>query len=195
MKTTRLLIVTGLSLMALAGVLVTLAWRQPTVARASHTVDSLAAPLTLPPPYLSDADTADAPYGPGPSPVVDGRISPGEYAIAHKLVFPGYGGDVEVFFKEDASYVYLAFDFGHPQTSGSAAQVFLDTQHNGGTAPQADDYRLSVTRSGSTMENRGTGTSWGSPTAPVSWTAATTTTLSGWQAEFRIEYAKLGVTA
>ena len=47
----------------------------------------------------------------------------------------------------------------------------------------------------SSNENRGTGTSWGSPTVPVSWTVATTRTLSGWQAEFRIEYAKLGVTA
>jgi uncharacterized repeat protein (TIGR01451 family) len=188
-KTTKLLIAAALALLVLGGVTWALAWRQP--ARAE--VNSPSAPQTLPGPYLNYTDTVDAPYD-SFSPAIDGAIAPGEYAGAGKVTFPGYGGDVEVFFKEDNSYLYVTFDFPAPQTSGSAAQVFLDTKHNGGTAPQPDDYRFSITRSGSAMENSGTGTGWGSPTVPVSWTVATTTTLSGWQAEFRIQYDKLGLT-
>ena len=151
-------------------------------------------PPTLLPPWLSDDDVADAPYH-SRSPTVDGRIDPGEYAGAGKITFPGYGGDVEVFFKQDGGYLYVAFDFPDPQTASSAAQIFLDTKHDGGTAPQTDDYRFSITRAGVADERRGTGAVWGSATAPISWTAASTTTLSGWQAEFAIQYDKLGLTA
>jgi uncharacterized repeat protein (TIGR01451 family) len=150
-----------------------------------------AALLGLPQPYLSDPDVADAPYGWPPT--LDGRIAPGEYAGAGKVTFPGHGGDVEVFLREDASYLYIAFDFPDPQTPGSAAQVFLDTAYDRAPQPQTDDYRLSIGRDGSTMENQGTGSGWGPPGAPVQWTALATTTATGWQAEFRIAYAKLGV--
>ncbi|MCD6344212.1 MAG: hypothetical protein J7M17_01215, partial [Anaerolineae bacterium] len=162
---------------------------QPVVA---HEIEG-ATLQTLPPPFLNYDDVADAPFDNPPSPMVDGLIAPGEYAGAGKVTFPGYGGDVEVFFKEDGAFLYVAFDFPDPQTTGSAAQLFLDTKHDGGTAPQNDDYRLSITRAGSVMENRGTGTDWAT-TLPISWTAASATTLSGWQAEFAIQYDKLGLT-
>jgi len=193
MKPIRLFVAAGLALAALGGVALALASWQPAAAWAEEVVTAPAAPQALPPPYLSESSVADAPYG--STPTVDGHISPGEYAGAGKATFRGYGGDVEVFFREDATYLYVAFDFPNPQTAGSAAQVFVDAQHDGGTAPQSDDYCFSVTRAGSAQENRGTGTAWGSPTAPISWTAMTTTSLSGWQAEFRIQYGKLGLAA
>jgi uncharacterized repeat protein (TIGR01451 family) len=192
MKAIKLLFASILALAALVGVVLALAWGRAAPARAEDAVTAPAAPQTLPLPYLSDTTAADAPYGTSPN--VDGRIAPGEYAGADKVTFPGYGGDVEVFFREDGSYLYVAFDFSAPQTPGSAAQVFLDTNHDRASAPQTDDYRLSIIRSGTLDEMRGTGSGWGGPTAPISWTAATTLTLSGWQAEFRIQYNKLGLT-
>ncbi len=149
-------------------------------------------PQGLPLPYLSDPDVADAPFG--ATPTVDGVIAPGEYAGAGKIVFPGYGGDVEVFLRQDATALYIAFDFPDPQTSSSAAQVFLDTAYDRASTPQPDDYRLSITQSGAIIESQGTGSGW-SNSAPSGWTAAVATTPTGWQAEFSIDYAKLGLTA
>ena len=197
MKTLRFVAATSLAMAMLMGTLLAMAQWQPSTASARDTVSTPLALQALPSPWLSDDGVADAPHSvPNiwPPAAVDGLIAPGEYAHAGKITFPGHGGDVEVFFREDGGNLYIAFDFPDPQTPGSAAQVFLDTNHDGGAAPQTDDYRLSVTQSGSLLESRCTGTGWGART-PVSWTAATTLTLSGWQAEFRIQYDKLGLTA
>ena len=173
------------------GLLVLVDLPQSSAARSS--IPSQLTPSTLPLPYLSDPDVADAPYG--ATPMIDGRIDPGEHAGAQRLTFPAYGGNAEVFFKEDGANLYVAFDFPDQQTASSAAQVFMDTNHDRAANPQPDDFRFSITRPGAAMENRGTGAGWGSPSAPISWTAATTVTLSGWRAEFSIQYNKLGLTA
>ena len=94
MRTTRLLLATGLALGAVVAVVGALAWGSPATALADDATSAPAAPQALPLPWLSDDDVADAPYG--FSPMVDGRIDPGEYAGAGKVIFPGYGGDVEV---------------------------------------------------------------------------------------------------
>lgn len=203
MKTTRLLIATAVSLAALAAltcVLLTLAWGQPTAARANHAIDIPSAPLTLPPPYLSDANAADAPYGPAPA--VDGLIAPGEYAIAHKLTFPTYGGDLEVFIRQDAITLYIAFDsadiapypYNTGQGIGPAFQVFLDTQHDRSSSPRADDYRLTIRKNGSLREDQGTVSGGWGISADGRWGAASYTTTWGWQGEFAISLAKLGIT-
>ncbi len=151
---------------------------------------------TLPPPYLDETTSADAPYG--PTPQLDGAISPGEYAGAYRLTFPTYGGDMEMFIRQDAITLYLALD--SPDTAlfptpanGPAFQVFLDTKHNGGTAPQADDYRLTLGKDGITQENRGDGSSWGGA-GDGHWLAQASTSPYGWQGEFAINLAKLGIT-
>ncbi|HEY74558.1 MAG TPA: hypothetical protein G4O00_00060 [Thermoflexia bacterium] len=41
---------------------------------------------------------------------VDGFIARGECAGAGKITFPGYGGEVEVFPRQDADTLYVAFE-------------------------------------------------------------------------------------
>ena len=100
MKISRLLLATCLALAAVVVVVGALAWGHASTVQADEAVTAPAAPQTLPMPWLSDDDVADAPYG--FSPTVDGRITPGEYAGAGKITFPGYAGDVEVFLRQDA---------------------------------------------------------------------------------------------
>lgn len=161
----------------------------------SIVAESPTQPQTLPPPFLSDANAADAPYG--STPAIDGRINPGEYAGAHRLTFPTYGGDMEVFIRQNAITLYIALD--SPDTTpfpfnsggglGPAFQVFLDTKHNGGTLPLPDDYRLTVRKDGSLAEDRGSGAGW-NPMINISWTAMVYTATYGWQAEYAIDLTK-----
>lgn len=160
------------------------------------TGDAIAQVNTLPPPYLDEASSADAPYGPAPQ--LDGVISPGEYAGAFQIRTPTYGGQLEVFVRQNAITLYIAFDspdaalFPTP-ANGPAFQVFLDTKHNGGTAPQADDYRLTLRKNGATSEDKGTGTGWGGA-GDGRWLAQASTSSYGWQSEFAIGLNKLGIT-
>ena len=165
MKTIRLLIAASLALATLAGVALALTWAQPTTARAEDTLNAPAAPQTLPPPYLSDDDVADAPYSAPniwPPPAIDGLIVAGEYAGAGKITFPGYGGDVEVFFKQDGSNLYVAFEspdrVNHIPVPG--VSLFLDANGDGGSDPQTDDFWFLVWRNGGLGRWRGNGTNW-----------------------------------
>jgi len=200
MKVTKLVVVAALAMMALGSMVMIPSLGQPIAVQAQDAAIVPAAPQSLPPPWLSDADVADAPYGAAPN--VDGRIAPGEYAGAHKLTFPTYGGDLEVLIRQDAITLYIAFD--SPDTTpypyyfgggtGPAFQVFLDTLNDKSTAPQSDDYRLTIDKGGVTSENQGTGSGWG-PAGSVSlWNAAVSTVPWGWQGEFAISFTKLGIT-
>ncbi|HOP46546.1 MAG TPA: hypothetical protein PK874_02690 [Desulfobacteraceae bacterium] len=104
-------------------------------------------------------------------------------------------GTVTVYFSEDASNLYVAFDMGFLPYAGSAVQVFVDTNYDRSSSPQTDDYRFTVREDGARLENQGTGTGWQGISPSGSWSAATTTGISGWQAEFSIQFSKLGVTA
>ena len=199
MKTIRLLLATGLALAALVVVAGSLTWGQPATARAEDAKSAPTAPQTLPLPWLSDDDVADAPFNWPPT--VDGYIAPGEYAGAGRLAFPGYAGDVEIFLKQDATTLYIAFDsadttpypsgFGGP---GPAFQVFLDTANDKAIAPQPDDYRLTVDKGGILMENQGDGSGWAG--AGISqWSGSVYTATWGWQAELAINFSKLGISA
>jgi uncharacterized repeat protein (TIGR01451 family) len=137
-----------------------------------------------------------------PPPAVDGQIAPGEYAHAGKVTFDGYAGDVEVFLRHDGSNLYIAFDSPdttpYPYNSGGGAgpafQVFLDTNNDKAAAPQTDDYRLSVTKGGTTMWSQGDGSSWGGGSI-FPWNVAVYTATWGWQAEFSIPFASLGISS
>jgi len=155
---------------------------------------------SFPPPYLSDADVADAPFG-SPSPNVEGFLSPGEYARAHRLTFLTYGGLAEAFIFQNATTLFIAISSPNPAPyptvtgggTGPALQVFLDTNHDGGAVPQLDDFRLTLVKNGNSFENQGNGSSWGGNTPPVNWSGATQSFSWGWQGEFAIDFAKLGV--
>ena len=202
MKTLRFLAAASLALVMLMGTLLAMAWWQPNVVSAEDATSAPVASQALPPPYLSDDDVADAPYH-SRSPAVDGRIDPGEYAGAGKVAFPGYAGEVEVLFKQDATNLYIAFD--SPDTTpfpfssgggvGPAFQVFLDTNNSKESLPQEGDYRLTVDKGGGLTGNRGNGTRWiggGGIEAQIG-TAVYTATW-GWQAELVVPFSVLNIT-
>jgi uncharacterized repeat protein (TIGR01451 family) len=153
-----------------------------------------AAPQTLPLPYLSDPDVADAPFG--FPPVVDGLIAPGEYAGAGKVTFTGYGGPVEVFFREDAAFLYVAFDLPAASPGGpNFADVYLDTDLDGDGVLDPLDFWLRVGDNGAVEEYVGDPTGWVGPFVPVLWNSAVMAGLTGgrWSVEFQIDYGKLGI--
>jgi uncharacterized repeat protein (TIGR01451 family) len=206
MKTRRIMAAVAVALIALCGLAWALAWREPTTARAElwEGEDEVAAlaSLALPPPYLNWPEVVDAPFG-IPAPTVDGYISPGEYANADKVVFPGYGGyynEIEAFVVQDSISLYIAFDshdtaawptgLGGP---GPAFEVYLDPNNSKDTSPQTGDFKLRVEKGGVLDEDQGSGGGW-SPSSVISWTGAVYTATWGWQAEFEIALAKLGVT-
>ncbi len=208
MKWLRLFISIGLGVILLAGVVLALTWSQQTTARAAGSTPpvkvklkgksaSPVAPLILPLPYLSDDDVADAPYDNPPAPTVDGLISPGEYAGADKVTFPGYEGNVEVFFKEDGANLYVAFELPDRVNHIPVPHVsiFVDTLDDGGGAPQADDFWFIVYRNGGVGEWQGNGTGWSPGMPPFVWTSGVTETMSGWSVEFSIPFLKLNITA
>jgi hypothetical protein len=157
-------------------------------------LEAQAAAQTLPPPYLSDDDVADAPFDNLPAPVVDGLISPGEYAGAGKVVFPGYGGDVEVFLNHDAITLYVAFELPDQVNYIPVPDVslFVDTNNDGGSAPQPDDFWFKIMRNGGVSEWQGNGSGWSAGT--VTWTGRLTETMTGWSVEFGIPFSKLGIS-
>ena len=163
---------------------------QPVVA---HEIEG-ATLQTLPPPFLNYDDVADAPFDNPPSPVVDGLIAPGEYAGAGKVTFPGYGGDVEVFFKEDGAFLYVAFELPDKVNHMPVPDVsiYLDTNNSGGSVPQTDDFRFQVWRNGGVAEWQGNGAGW-SPHTPITWTYGFVETMSGWSVEFGIPFTKLSI--
>ncbi|MCX7683235.1 MAG: hypothetical protein N2508_14925, partial [Anaerolineae bacterium] len=206
MKWLRLFVSVSLGVILLAGVALTLAWSQPRTARAKGEMPpakvkvkgratGTTVPLTLPAPYLSAPDVADAPYDNPPAPKVDGLISPGEYAGAGKVVFPGYGGDVEVFFKQDGTNLYVAFELPDKVNRIPVPHVSLlvDTLANGGGAPQPDDYWFMVYRNGGASEWQGTGTTWTPAMPPLAWNYGVTETMSGWSVEFNLPFDKLNI--
>ena len=199
MKTIRLPFAISLEIFALALVAGALTWVPGSVVRADEAMAAPAAPPRLPRPRHSDDDVADVPFG--VAPVVDGYIAPREYAGAGRVTFPGYAGDVNVFFRHDAVALYVAFDSPdttpHPLVAlgarGPAFQVFLDTANDKAVAPLRDDYRLTVDKGGGLRENRGNGSGWRGD-AVSRWNAAVYTASWGWQAEFAIALSKLGVS-
>lgn len=132
----------------------------------------------------------------GTTPVMDGNLTPeSEWNDSDNVTFETLGGNATVYFKEDGSSLYMAFEVPN-NSSGSALQVFLDTEHNQETAPQTDDYRLTITHNdGALSESPGNGSQWIGGSCCPGWNASRTKKPGGWQAEFNISYSKLNITA
>ena len=156
---------------------------------------------TGPPYYLDDPTYTDAPYEPFP-PIIDGILSPGEYGNAARLVFDGYGGDIEVYILQTGGDLVIAFN-SHDQTpypyvsdggTGPAFQVFLDTLNDRSSLPQADDYRLTLLKNNTIIEAKGNSSGW-SGIPPTLWQAVSRVVPWGWQGEFAISFTKLGLAS
>jgi uncharacterized repeat protein (TIGR01451 family) len=194
-KTARLFMAAVLALIVLGGVIWILALREPATAAAE--VNAPTTPLGLPIPYLNHPNVVDAPYDNPPSPTVDGAIPPGEYAGAGKVTFEGYGGyynEVEVFFTQDGTNLYVAFELPDKinHIPVPAVSLFLDTNNDGGSAPQTDDFRFEIWRNGGLGVWQGNGSTW--IATSLTWTHGQTETMSGWSAEFAIPFSTIGIS-
>jgi uncharacterized repeat protein (TIGR01451 family) len=192
--TTKLMLAAALAAILVGGVIWVLALRQPATAAAA--VNAPAATQGLPTPYLNHPDVVDAPYDNPPAPTVDGAIAPGEYAGAGKVAFEGYGGyydEVEVFFTQDGSTLYVAFELQDKVNHAlvPAVSIFLDTNNDGGSAPQTDDFRFEIRRNGGTATWQGDGATW--IATSLAWANGKTETMSGWSAEFAIPFTTIGI--
>ncbi len=125
----------------------------------------------------------------GTAPTIDGIISPGEWSDAQTIsVAQSSTGPWTIYYKHTMTNFYVAYSY----SNGFMAEVYLDLNNDGGTAPQTDDYRLHS--SAANYEKTGTGTGWPtSQTSPSGWTAASTGLVT--TKEFNISYSKLGITA
>ncbi len=192
--TTKLVLTAALALTLFGGAIWLLALRQPATAAAA--INAPAATQGLPTPYLNHPDVVDAPYDNPPAPTVDGAIAPGEYAGAGKVAFEGYGGyydEVEVFFTQDGSTLYVAFELQDKVNHAlvPAVSIFLDTNNDGGSAPQTDDFRFEIRRNGGTATWQGDGATW--IATSLAWANGKTETMSGWSAEFAIPFTTIGI--
>ncbi|MCD4768717.1 MAG: T9SS type A sorting domain-containing protein [Bacteroidales bacterium] len=148
--------------------------------------------------YAHSGDTINV--QPGTIPIIDGTISTGEWSDAAVVAFIADGTTITCYLKHNGTdTLYIAQD-APTLNNGDQAFLWFDTEHNGGTTPQPDDYRISgyyIDFPGYDGEVQGTGSSWGSWTSPSGWISASTG--MGWstdhgQIEFVIAFNKIGIT-
>lgn len=139
------------------------------------------------------SEAIDCKYG--ISPTIDGFISPGEWNDANFIQYTlDENAVATIYFKEDGENLYVAFDIPTPEHDNDDSGILLDTDHNAGSRPQRDDIAIQQRRDGSEKrELIGTGFNWVYIPA-TGWTEETSSSDSGWQIEYSIEYSKLGIT-
>jgi hypothetical protein len=75
--------------------------------------------------------------------------------------------------KHDTNYIYILIEFISNKKAevSEFATICIDTTHNGGTAPQTDDYRFTVKWESETVRSfkveRGNGAAWSSLSTPI----------------------------
>lgn len=147
------------------------------------------------------AATVEAVYG--ATPTIDGTISPGEWADASSFMFTGPNGPCfPAYIKQDGSNLYIGINIPDNTLYPiilDELRVCLDIDHDGGSAPQTDDYYLRIFRpvtSWSTpWEYKGNGGTWIDQTVVSGWDSAGMSTPALWQVELSISYSKLGITS
>jgi parallel beta-helix repeat protein len=134
----------------------------------------------------------------GTTPSIDGVISPGEWDDADSFMFFNDQGEIRIYFKHDDSSLYFMSDIvDSTYYWGDDIVIGIDTEHNGGTSPQSDDYQFYIMREVTNSEiRRGTGSGWES--VPVNEWAGhvineTSSNATTWIAEISISYAFLNI--
>jgi hypothetical protein len=129
----------------------------------------------------------DAVYGTTPS--IDGQISGAEWKDATEESYT----KTKVYVKQNGVSLYIAFNVSDNTVSSSKDGVgfFIDVDHNGGTSRKSDDIFFGIYRNNTRIEFHDEDP----PVSPSDWSASAYSTSSYWQAEFRISYTKIGLTA
>ena len=132
----------------------------------------------------------------GSTPTLDGVISVDEWDDADIVTFNVTdGANCTVYAKQDGVNLHVAFNI--PDTTYSINDVCgiaFDVDHDGSVTLQADDSLFTITRNGTIQERNVTIEAWYLTTVS-GWSANASWTASVWQAEYKITYSKLNVTA
>ncbi len=131
-------------------------------------------------------DSIDVMYG--TTVVIDAVISENEWSDANTIQRNIDGKTWTVYYKESGENLYIAYDY----PGENMVDIFIDVNHNGGSAPQSDD--LFFHSSLADWEKFGTGHDWCDDYIdPNGWEVAVDNDY--FQREFRISYDKLGIIA
>lgn len=120
-------------------------------------------------------DTMNAPPA-TVTPTIDGINSPGEWTDASSYSITGPGGTSTIYIKYDASNLYILIDSPWDTTPAVVGWMdntwtAFDTSHNGGTAPQTDDYLFNSQFTSWNYALKGTGTGWTVISPPAGYSA------------------------
>ncbi|MFQ5999160.1 MAG: hypothetical protein ACE5J6_00145 [Candidatus Bathyarchaeia archaeon] len=131
-------------------------------------------PPSTPPSNWANLTLAPAMYAPPltVTPTIDGNWSAGEWADAPQYTMKGPAGETSyIRAKHDGSKLYVIIDWPWDNTSATLfwhENVWLafDTLHDGGAAPQPDDYLVHPTTSWTGTGWVGNGTGWNATPMP-----------------------------
>ncbi len=135
----------------------------------------------------------------GTTPTIDGVLSVGEWSDAVVVTINLAGGATGTCYVKHNGVDKLYIAQETPPFSGYSDHSFLwfDTENNGGSAPQTDDYWLSTYSYyiDDAYEFSGTGSAWNTGSAMSGWSRACTwnETTGQQYTEYEIPFSKLGI--
>ena len=142
--------------------------------------------------FAHSGDTLFVPYG--SMPTIDGQISPGEWDDADTVLVASLPeGPAVIYYKQSPDSLYIAIELPDGTYNDfDNASIYFDTDHDGGSAPQTDDFGCGSHRGGMLVEFVGTGSGWVQDSID-GWNAALTSTSTYWQVEYSVSFGKLAI--
>jgi hypothetical protein len=144
--------------------------------------------IAILPVVAQTAKTIVAKYG--STPTIDGFVGDSEWSDASSISFNG----TQVFVKQDGANLYVGFKA--PVRSQSAMFIYFDINNDNSSTLNSDDICIGMIYNGTLSEfHKASNSVLWELTSASGWTASFQTTTTTCEAEFRIGYAKLSLTA
>jgi hypothetical protein len=126
----------------------------------------------------------------GSTPTIDGVVNDSEWSDASSVIFNG----VQVFVKQDDANLYVGFKA--PFLLQSAMFIYFDVNNDNSSSLEPDDICIGMNYNGTLSEfHKSSSTALWELASASGWTAGFQATSTTCEAEFKIGYAKLGITA
>jgi hypothetical protein len=125
----------------------------------------------------------------GSTPTIDGLVGESEWSDASSISFNG----VQVFVKQDSVDLYVGFKA--PFLSQSAMFMYFDVNNDNSSILESDDICVGINYNSTLSEFHPASTGLWELASSSGWSASFQEASTTCQAEFRISYAKLGLTA
>lgn len=149
---------------------------------------TLCASIMISPVIAQTTNTVVAKYG--SSPIIDGTVDDSEWSDASTITFNG----VQVFVKQDGVHLNVAFK--SPVLEDSGMFIYIDVNNDNSTTLSSDDICIDALANGTRSEfHKASGAAVWELASASGWTGAFLRTATACQAEFSIDYSKLGLVA